>query len=68
MSTYALHWIIQGEIYDPTKAVAVNHPDSHYAAACYRYIREYAIMLRDVCAFISLDDKHKIKVGSPTPQ
>ena len=42
-----------------------NHPDSHYAAACYRYMREYAIMLRDMCAFISLDDKHKIKVGEP---
>ena len=28
-------------------------------------MREYAIMLRDVCAFIDLDDKHKIKVGEP---
>ena len=43
----------------------VNHPDSRYAAACYCYRREYAIMLRDVCAFISLDDKHKIKAGEP---
>jgi hypothetical protein len=42
-----------------------NHPDSHYAAACFRYIREYALILREVCSFVSLDDKHKIKVGEP---
>ena len=28
-----------------------------------RYMREYALLLRDVCAFVCLDDKHKIKVG-----
>ena len=28
-------------------------------------MREYALTLRDVCAFVCLDDKHKIKVGEP---
>ena len=42
-----------------------DHPDAHYAAACYRYMREYALILREVCSFVSLDDKHKIKVGEP---
>ena len=42
-----------------------EHVDSHYAAACFRYIREYAILVRDFCVFVSLDDKHKIKVGEP---
>ena len=42
-----------------------NHPDQHYAAACYRYMREYSITLRDVCSFVSLDDKHKVKIGEP---
>ncbi len=42
-----------------------NHIDSHYAAACYRYMREYAISVRDYCTFVSLDDKHKIQVGEP---
>ena len=42
-----------------------DHPDQHYAAACYRYMREYSIALRDVCAFVSLDDKHKVKIGEP---
>ena len=30
-----------------------NHIDSHYAAAVYRYIREYAIDVRDYCGFVS---------------
>ena len=42
-----------------------QHIDSHYAAACYRYMREYAISLRDHCGFISLDDKHKVDIGEP---
>ena len=42
-----------------------DHPDAHYAAACFRYIREYALLLREECAFVCLDDKHKIKIGEP---
>lgn len=40
-----------------------NHVDSHYAAACFRYMSEYALMLKDFCSFVCLDDKHKIKIG-----
>ena len=42
-----------------------THPDTHYAAAVFRYMREYAVHLHDHCLFISLDDKHRIKVGEP---
>lgn len=42
-----------------------EHPDSHYAAASFRYMREYALSIRDHCYFICLDDKHKISVGEP---
>ena len=42
-----------------------DHIDSHFAAACFRYMREYALMLRDYCYFVCLDDKHKIKIGEP---
>ena len=31
-----------------------------YIIACCRYMRGYALLLRDVCAFVCLDDKHKI--------
>jgi hypothetical protein len=39
--------------------------DCHYAASCFRYIREYSIMVRDYCILACLDDKHKIKIGEP---
>ena len=42
-----------------------SHIDSHYAACVFRYIREYAIICRDFCNFICLDDKHRVKVGEP---
>ena len=42
-----------------------SHIDSHYAACVFRYVREYAIIGRDFCNFICLDDKHWVKVGEP---
>ncbi len=42
-----------------------QHIDAHYAAACYRYMREYALIVRDYSSFVSIDDKHKIKVSEP---
>ncbi len=45
-----------------------NHGDEHYAAAQYRYMREYAVKLNlsnFYCAMISIDDKHRLKVGEP---
>lgn len=43
----------------------LDHPDSHYCAAIFRYMREYALLHRDISMFISLDDKHRVKVGEP---
>lgn len=31
----------------------------------YRYMREYAILVRDHSNFVSIDDKHKINIGEP---
>ena len=42
-----------------------SHIDAHYAAAVFRYQREYAIMMKDYCYFLCLDDKHRVKVGEP---
>ena len=42
-----------------------SHIDAHYAAAVFRYQREYAIMMKDHCYFLCLDDKHRVKVGKP---
>ena len=35
------------------------------AAALFRYMREYCVMLRDYSAFVCLDDKHRVKIGEP---
>ena len=42
-----------------------EHVDAHYAAAIFRYQREFAIEFRDHCMLACLDDKHRIKVGDP---
>jgi len=42
-----------------------KHVDAHYCAAISRYMREYALLVRDLAIFVSLDDKHRIKVGEP---
>lgn len=42
-----------------------SHIDSHYAAASFRYMREYSLVVKQHSMFICLDDKHKIKVGEP---
>ena len=47
------------------RQVRSKHVDAHYCAAAWRYLREYAIKNRDMCTLVSMDDKHKIKVGEP---
>ena len=42
-----------------------EHPDSHYAAGVFQYLREYAVFIREHCIFYCLDDKHRIKIGEP---
>ena len=42
-----------------------SHVDAHYGAATFRYIREYALMLSNHCMLVSIDDKHRVKVGEP---
>lgn len=42
-----------------------HHVDAHYCAAMYRYMREFAISVQDLALFVSLDDKHRIKIREP---
>lgn len=42
-----------------------THPDSHYAAAIFRYERECAIQFKEHSTFLCIDDKHNAKVGEP---
>ena len=41
------------------------HPDAHYCASIFRYLRDYAIKYRDIATFVCIDDKHRVKVGEP---
>jgi len=40
-----------------------DHPDSHYCAGYFRYLREFAIKYRKYTVFICADDKHKVAIG-----
>ena len=60
-----LHREIKCEVHDPTEAVSEEHEDSHYAAAIFRYEREYASQVREHARFLCIDDKHRAKVGEP---
>lgn len=42
-----------------------DHKDGHYAAALFRYEREYAIKCHDYCELLCIDDKHRAKIGEP---
>ena len=42
-----------------------SHEDEHYAAAVFRYLREYAIHCKDYCTMVCINDKHRLKVGEP---
>jgi hypothetical protein len=37
-----------------------SHVDSHYCAAIFRYMRDYAIKFRNISCFACIDDKHRI--------
>ena len=41
-----------------------DHVDSHYGAVVFRYQWEFTVQFRDNSAFVSMDDKHKIKVSA----
>ncbi|CAB4406022.1 unnamed protein product [Rhizophagus irregularis] len=40
-----------------------DHPDSHYCAGYFRYLREFAIKYRKYTVFICADDKHKVAIS-----
>ena len=40
-----------------------DHPDTHYCAALFRYLREFAILYRQHVSFICANDKYKVSIG-----
>ena len=47
------------------RQLRAEHPDCHYAAALFRYLREMACKYREYATLVFLDDKHRCKVGEP---
>ena len=45
------------------ETIQKTHVDEHYCAAMFRYLWEHALMVRDNCLMVCLDDKHRLKVG-----
>ncbi|CAB5367427.1 unnamed protein product [Rhizophagus irregularis] len=43
----------------------MDHIDSHYASAIFRYLKELAIKFKDNTWLVFLDDKHRCKIGEP---
>lgn len=42
-----------------------DHVDAHYASALFRYEKEFSIKFKEHLVFVSMDDKHTVKVGEP---
>ena len=42
-----------------------EHPDQRYASADFRYQKKLAVRFRQNTTLVSMDDKHKVKVGEP---
>ena len=47
------------------RILRANHEDTYYAAAQFRYLKEFCVSYRNHSVLLSLDDKHSISVGEP---
>lgn len=48
-----------------SRQLSGNHPDGHYAAAVFKYVKTFAVKYKDYSAMICMDDKCHIAVGEP---
>lgn len=48
-----------------SRQLHADHPDNHYCAAIFKYLKELAITFYEHTTLVCLDDKHNIKVGEP---
>ena len=42
-----------------------THPDVHYGAAIFKYLRSMAVKLETSCTLLCVDDKSKVNFGEP---
>ena len=48
-----------------SRQLRVQHDDSHYCAALFKYVKEFAMKYKEHCMLLFMDDKHRCKVGEP---
>ncbi|XP_045162284.2 uncharacterized protein LOC123527081 [Mercenaria mercenaria] len=48
-----------------TRLARVSHPDAHYVAAYYKYLKHFCVMFKEYTHFVCLDDKSIVPVGEP---
>ncbi|XP_070538845.1 uncharacterized protein [Ptychodera flava] len=48
-----------------SRQINTYHPDAHYAAAIFKYLKEFAVKYRDYAVLMCVDDKSNIPVGEP---
>ena len=65
ISARAMHYTGQFNIKYQIQArqLRKDHPDAHYCACLFHYLREFAILYHEYVCFIAADDKHKIPIG-----
>jgi hypothetical protein len=47
------------------RQIRFTHPDSYYASALYRYLRQFVALYRNHSAMICQNDKYHCKLGEP---
>lgn len=47
------------------RAIQKNHDDDHYCVCLYKHPRDMAVTFKKHVAFVSTDNKSKIKIGEP---
>ena len=47
------------------RQLRINHMDTHYASAIFRYLKEMAVLFNNNSWLVFMDDKHHCKIGEP---
>lgn len=48
-----------------TRQLRASHPDDHFCAAQFKYMRHFAVQFREHVSLLCLDDKSKVDFGEP---
>ena len=65
-SISTIHRVPKDQVYIiQQRQLRKEHQDTHYVSALFRYYKEMPVTFHEHSVLLSVDDKHKIKVGEP---